>query len=83
MPMIGHERERKKFHRILLQSLVQDSLKCLVVGRLLENLVAVIVSMQRMVKYLDIIADEKIPAVNIPTRVPLVYKLDDALVPVE
>ena len=34
-------------------------------------------------KYLDKIADDKIPAVNIPTGVPLVYKLDDALVPVD
>ena len=40
-------------------------------------------TLRAMVKYLDKIADDKIPAVNIPTGVPIVYKLDDALVPVD
>ena len=40
-------------------------------------------TLRAMVKYLDKIAADKIPAVNIPTGVPIVYKLDDALVPVD
>jgi len=39
-------------------------------------------SMRALVKYLDGIADDKIVEKNIPTGIPLVYELDDALKPV-
>jgi 2,3-bisphosphoglycerate-dependent phosphoglycerate mutase len=35
-----------------------------------------------MVKYLDDISEEEIPGLNIPTGVPLVYELDEALKPI-
>lgn len=38
-------------------------------------------SLRGLVKYLDGISDENISALNIPTGVPLVYELDDALKP--
>jgi 2,3-bisphosphoglycerate-dependent phosphoglycerate mutase len=38
-------------------------------------------SLRALVKYLDQISDEDIPALNIPTGVPLVYELDDELAP--
>lgn len=38
-------------------------------------------SLRALVKYLDEIADEEIVGLNIPTGVPLVYDLDDALRP--
>ena len=38
-------------------------------------------SMRAMVKYLDNISDQDIPELNIPTGIPLVYELDDTLVP--
>jgi len=40
-------------------------------------------SLRAMVKYLDNISDEEITGLNIPTGVPLVYELDDALKPVK
>ncbi|EKO37929.1 MAG: phosphoglycerate mutase, BPG-dependent, family 1 [Solidesulfovibrio magneticus str. Maddingley MBC34] len=40
-------------------------------------------SLRALVKYLDAIADDAISELNIPTGVPLVYKLDAALKPVE
>jgi len=39
-------------------------------------------SLRAMVKYLDGISDEEIPALNIPTGVPLVYDLDTNLRPI-
>jgi 2,3-bisphosphoglycerate-dependent phosphoglycerate mutase len=36
-------------------------------------------SLRALVKYLDHIADEEIPKLNIPTGFPLVYELDDDL----
>ncbi|NLD44898.1 MAG: 2,3-diphosphoglycerate-dependent phosphoglycerate mutase [Chloroflexi bacterium] len=38
-------------------------------------------SLRALVKYLDNISDEEIPALNIPTGIPLVYELDDDLKP--
>jgi 2,3-bisphosphoglycerate-dependent phosphoglycerate mutase len=38
-------------------------------------------SLRALVKFLDRIADEKIVEINIPTGIPLVYELDDALTP--
>jgi 2,3-bisphosphoglycerate-dependent phosphoglycerate mutase len=39
-------------------------------------------SLRALVKYLDAVSDEDIVSLNIPTGVPLVYELDDALKPV-
>jgi 2,3-bisphosphoglycerate-dependent phosphoglycerate mutase len=39
-------------------------------------------SLRALVKHLDNISDEKIVKENIPTGIPLVYELDDALKPV-
>jgi 2,3-bisphosphoglycerate-dependent phosphoglycerate mutase len=39
-------------------------------------------SLRALVKHLDRISDEAIADLNIPTGIPLVYELDDALVPV-
>ena len=38
-------------------------------------------SLRALVKYLDQISDEKIVSMNIPTGIPLVYELDEKLVP--
>jgi len=38
-------------------------------------------SLRALVKYLDKVPDEEIVHLNIPTGIPLVYELDDALVP--
>lgn len=40
-------------------------------------------SLRALVKYLDNIADDAIAALNIPTGVPLVYELDEALKPIQ
>lgn len=40
-------------------------------------------SLRALVKYLDDISDEDIPALNIPTGIPLVYELDDDLAPIK
>jgi len=40
-------------------------------------------SLRAIVKYLDTISDEEIPGLNIPTGVPLVYELDDAMKPIQ
>jgi len=40
-------------------------------------------SLRALVKYLDDISDEEIPALNIPTGIPLVYELDDDLKPIK
>jgi len=40
-------------------------------------------SLRALVKYLDHVSDEDIPALNIPTGVPLVYELQDDLTPVK
>jgi 2,3-bisphosphoglycerate-dependent phosphoglycerate mutase len=40
-------------------------------------------SLRAMVKYLDEISDADIPALNIPTGIPLVYDLDDQLHPLK
>ena len=40
-------------------------------------------SLRALVKYLDKISDEKIVKLNIPTGIPLVYELDDALKPIK
>jgi 2,3-bisphosphoglycerate-dependent phosphoglycerate mutase len=40
-------------------------------------------SLRAMVKYLDVISDEEIPGLNIPTGIPLVYELDEDLKPIE
>ena len=37
--------------------------------------------MRALVKYLDKVSDQDIVGLNIPTGVPLVYELDDALKP--
>ncbi|MCF0248242.1 MAG: 2,3-diphosphoglycerate-dependent phosphoglycerate mutase [Synergistes sp.] len=39
-------------------------------------------SLRALVKYLDNISDNEIPALNIPTGVPLVYELDEDLKPI-
>jgi 2,3-bisphosphoglycerate-dependent phosphoglycerate mutase len=39
-------------------------------------------SLRALVKYLDGVSDEAIVELNIPTGIPLVYELDDALLPV-
>lgn len=39
-------------------------------------------SLRALVKYLDKISDEEIPALNIPTGIPLVYELDENLQPI-
>jgi 2,3-bisphosphoglycerate-dependent phosphoglycerate mutase len=39
-------------------------------------------SLRALVKYLDNISDDVIPGVNIPTGMPLVYELDEALKPI-
>ena len=38
-------------------------------------------SLRALVKYLDGVSDAEIVGLNIPTAVPLVYELDDALQP--
>jgi len=40
-------------------------------------------SLRALVKYLDHIPDADIPSLNIPTGIPLVYELDDQLVPIK
>ncbi len=40
-------------------------------------------SLRALVKYLDNISDADIPSLNIPTGIPLVYELDDALQPIK
>jgi 2,3-bisphosphoglycerate-dependent phosphoglycerate mutase len=40
-------------------------------------------SLRALVKHLDGISDEEIPNLNIPTGVPLVYELEDALNPIK
>ena len=40
-------------------------------------------SLRALVKYLDNIPDNEITELNIPTGVPLVYELDDNLVPIK
>jgi 2,3-bisphosphoglycerate-dependent phosphoglycerate mutase len=40
-------------------------------------------SLRALVKYLDEISDEEIPALNIPTGVPLIYELDEDLKPIK
>jgi 2,3-bisphosphoglycerate-dependent phosphoglycerate mutase len=40
-------------------------------------------SLRALVKHLDAISDDEIASLNIPTGVPLVYRLDENLVPVE
>jgi 2,3-bisphosphoglycerate-dependent phosphoglycerate mutase len=40
-------------------------------------------SLRALVKYLDDISDEAIPELNIPTGVPLVYELDEAMRPIK
>ena len=40
-------------------------------------------SLRAMVKYLDNIAEDVIPELNIPTGIPLVYELDDDLKPIK
>jgi len=40
-------------------------------------------SLRALVKYLDKISDEEIVGLNIPTGIPLVYELDDALNPLD
>ena len=39
-------------------------------------------SLRALIKYLDKISDEKIVSMNIPTGIPLVYELDENLVPI-
>jgi 2,3-bisphosphoglycerate-dependent phosphoglycerate mutase len=39
-------------------------------------------SLRALVKYLDQISDEKIVSMNIPTGIPLVYELDEKMVPI-
>jgi 2,3-bisphosphoglycerate-dependent phosphoglycerate mutase len=39
-------------------------------------------SLRALVKHLDGISDEDIAALNIPTGIPLVYRLDENLVPI-
>ena len=40
-------------------------------------------SLRALVKYLDNVGDEEIVGLNIPTGIPLVYELDDALKPIK
>jgi len=40
-------------------------------------------SLRALVKYLDGVSDEEIIGLNIPTAIPLVYELDDALKPIK
>ncbi len=40
-------------------------------------------SLRALVKYLDSISDEEIPKLNIPTGIPLVYELDENLIPIK
>jgi 2,3-bisphosphoglycerate-dependent phosphoglycerate mutase len=40
-------------------------------------------SLRALVKYLDKISDEEIPGLNIPTGIPLVYKLNEELQPIK
>ncbi|MBS1262690.1 MAG: 2,3-bisphosphoglycerate-dependent phosphoglycerate mutase [Calditrichaeota bacterium] len=40
-------------------------------------------SLRALVKYLDNVSDEDIPGLNIPTGIPLVYKLDENLEPAD
>lgn len=40
-------------------------------------------SLRALVKYLDAVSDEDIPALNIPTGIPLVYELDESLKPLK
>jgi 2,3-bisphosphoglycerate-dependent phosphoglycerate mutase len=40
-------------------------------------------SLRAMVKHLDVIADEEIPGLNIPTGIPLLYELDEDFVPLK
>ncbi len=40
-------------------------------------------SLRALVKHLDGVSDEEIPGLNIPTGIPLVYRLDDDLRPVD
>jgi 2,3-bisphosphoglycerate-dependent phosphoglycerate mutase len=40
-------------------------------------------SLRALVKYLDRVSDEEISTVNIPTGIPLVYEIDDALHPIK
>ncbi len=40
-------------------------------------------SLRALVKYLDNVSDEEIVGLNIPTGIPLVYELDDALKPIK
>jgi 2,3-bisphosphoglycerate-dependent phosphoglycerate mutase len=40
-------------------------------------------SLRALVKYLDNVSDDDIVALNIPTGIPLVYELDDALEPLK
>ena len=39
-------------------------------------------SLRALVKHLDGVSDDEIPELNIPTGIPLLYELDDAMVPV-
>ena len=39
-------------------------------------------SLRALVKYLDNIPDDKMPGLNIPTGIPLVYELDEELKPI-
>lgn len=39
-------------------------------------------SLRALIKYLDNISDEEIPQLNIPTGIPFVYELDEALKPI-
>ena len=39
-------------------------------------------SLRALIKFLDVKSDEAIIAVNVPTGIPLVYELDDALKPI-
>jgi 2,3-bisphosphoglycerate-dependent phosphoglycerate mutase len=40
-------------------------------------------SLRALIKYLDAVSDEEIVGLNVPTGIPLVYELDDALKPVK
>jgi len=40
-------------------------------------------SLRALVKHLDVVSDEEITSLNIPTGIPLVYRLDDDLRPIE
>ena len=40
-------------------------------------------SLRALVKYLDKVSDADIPQLNIPTGIPLVYELDDDLIPIK